>query len=379
MRFADFFFTGYQPLPQQFPAYSDKPIFQTAGSHAFFDPSATQVLSSQPPKPVQMMATSATTAHFPTPSYPIVAGSSDMIQFGRTPPNLQTDFQQSLGVVQPRLFGASSPTSGYAEQVVGPSSTDRYDHTQYQNISGDSSLLGIFAPTDTHTLGVLDTSATFYPTDDGPACSPVVDEGGHAAIGPLSARHDEISPLTLDGSSHQLSLGFYLRQQGIQTVPTVAPASFADFSTTASARPSLDLVYHTNSRPMPTRRGPFKDTTAREKTARTRKMGSCIRCKMQRIRVSSHNPPTSPPMGAHESGILTVSSANLTKTSPNLDLASPAKRCRARESGACPACATSSRTFGSVSPARCRATSGQRGGKTTWWQTSPSGHPRKTR
>ncbi|KAK4129320.1 hypothetical protein N657DRAFT_639918 [Parathielavia appendiculata] len=34
----------------------------------------------------------------------------------------------------------------------------------------------------------------------------------------------------------------------------------------------------------PVKRGPFKDQDSREKTALTRKMGSCIRCRMQRIR-----------------------------------------------------------------------------------------------
>lgn len=35
------------------------------------------------------------------------------------------------------------------------------------------------------------------------------------------------------------------------------------------------------------KRGPFKDPNLREQTAQTRKIGSCIRCRMQRIRVSS--------------------------------------------------------------------------------------------
>lgn len=34
------------------------------------------------------------------------------------------------------------------------------------------------------------------------------------------------------------------------------------------------------------KRGPFKDPDLREQTARTRKIGSCIRCRMQRKRVS---------------------------------------------------------------------------------------------
>ncbi|GAB0141574.1 hypothetical protein EsHS_00002161 [Epichloe bromicola] len=37
------------------------------------------------------------------------------------------------------------------------------------------------------------------------------------------------------------------------------------------------------------KRGPFRDPTLREQTARTRKIGSCIRCRMQRIRCE-HNP-----------------------------------------------------------------------------------------
>lgn len=47
---------------------------------------------------------------------------------------------------------------------------------------------------------------------------------------------------------------------------------------------TFDLFPH--QRTLPARRGPFKDHGQREKTARTRKMGSCIRCRMQRIRVS---------------------------------------------------------------------------------------------
>lgn len=47
---------------------------------------------------------------------------------------------------------------------------------------------------------------------------------------------------------------------------------------------TFDLFSH--QRTLPARRGPFKDHDQRERTARTRKMGSCIRCRMQRIRVS---------------------------------------------------------------------------------------------
>lgn len=49
---------------------------------------------------------------------------------------------------------------------------------------------------------------------------------------------------------------------------------------------SLDVVFP-HQRPPASKRGPFKDQKAREETAATRKNGSCIRCKMQRVRVSS--------------------------------------------------------------------------------------------
>lgn len=47
----------------------------------------------------------------------------------------------------------------------------------------------------------------------------------------------------------------------------------------------LQVVFP-HQRPPRATRGPFKSHIEREKTARTRKIGSCIRCKMQRIRVS---------------------------------------------------------------------------------------------
>jgi hypothetical protein len=38
------------------------------------------------------------------------------------------------------------------------------------------------------------------------------------------------------------------------------------------------------------KRGPFRDQALREQTAQTRRMGSCLRCRMQRIRVSYNLP-----------------------------------------------------------------------------------------
>ncbi|KAK4164254.1 hypothetical protein QBC43DRAFT_344699 [Cladorrhinum sp. PSN259] len=48
--------------------------------------------------------------------------------------------------------------------------------------------------------------------------------------------------------------------------------------------PAASASLSTYTRPVAAKRGPFKDNEQRAKTALTRKMGSCIRCRMQRIR-----------------------------------------------------------------------------------------------
>ncbi|KAF4774829.1 hypothetical protein HER10_EVM0003810 [Colletotrichum scovillei] len=63
------------------------------------------------------------------------------------------------------------------------------------------------------------------------------------------------------------------------------------------ANASLDVVFP-NQRPPAAKRGPFKDQKAREETAATRKNGSCIRCKMQRVRCKTDpDDPKGPCLG----------------------------------------------------------------------------------
>lgn len=50
-----------------------------------------------------------------------------------------------------------------------------------------------------------------------------------------------------------------------------------------------------NGAPPPSKRGPFKNHAVRQQTAHTRKIGSCIRCRMQRIRVRPPPPPSFTP------------------------------------------------------------------------------------
>ncbi|KAI2628897.1 hypothetical protein GGS21DRAFT_228149 [Xylaria nigripes] len=49
----------------------------------------------------------------------------------------------------------------------------------------------------------------------------------------------------------------------------------------------LDIV-QLHQRPPPARRGPFRNQKDRERTAETRRIGSCIRCRMQRIRCETN-------------------------------------------------------------------------------------------
>jgi hypothetical protein len=70
--------------------------------------------------------------------------------------------------------------------------------------------------------------------------------------------------------------------QGFDASPGMGNAAVQDESVVSNCGQGL--------RTTPIKRGPFKDQDSREKTALTRKMGSCIRCRMQRIRVSSRCP-----------------------------------------------------------------------------------------
>lgn len=73
------------------------------------------------------------------------------------------------------------------------------------------------------------------------------------------------------------------------------------------ARSDFGVVYNPHQRTPSARRGPFKDHEKREKTAHTRRIGSCIRCRMQRIRVSlSRTRSLFPPLGLEKEQTLTA-------------------------------------------------------------------------
>ncbi|KAI0555204.1 hypothetical protein F4679DRAFT_522655 [Xylaria curta] len=68
---------------------------------------------------------------------------------------------------------------------------------------------------------------------------------------------------------------------------TNRPSSHAEVDKRRVNTRELDFV-PPNQRPPPARRGPFRNQHDRERTAETRRIGSCIRCRMQRIRCETN-------------------------------------------------------------------------------------------
>lgn len=101
--------------------------------------------------------------------------------------------------------------------------------------------------------------------------------GTFVAAGSPSGQGIGSSMLSSDGSGILMVTG--------SLVETLPQQSWVDTSSNAH-QTSFDIILP-NQRGG--KRGPFKDPTLREQTAQTRKIGSCIRCRMQRIRCE-HNP-----------------------------------------------------------------------------------------
>jgi hypothetical protein len=122
------------------------------------------------------------------------------------------------------------------------------------------------SPLGTSSLGIQSQP---YLADPSVQASAV--PGAYAASG-------ESSPY--DGRGVVMSLPPHFHPvQGFDTRPGAEHAAAQD--------ESASLDFFPAHKTTPVKRGPFKDQDSREKTALTRKIGSCIRCRMQRIRVST--------------------------------------------------------------------------------------------
>lgn len=98
--------------------------------------------------------------------------------------------------------------------------------------------------------------------------------------------HSDVMGMAVSPTLHQPA-AIPVTTAGFTITPTYAmPCVKSEDMDAPLANPSLDVVFP-HQRPPASKRGPFKDQKAREETAATRKNGSCIRCKMQRVRVST--------------------------------------------------------------------------------------------
>lgn len=114
-------------------------------------------------------------------------------------------------------------------------------------------------------LGIQDQiSPLSAPVGPSPMPTLYAAEGGSPAIG----QYNGFPALPATPFSPQDGYPIKVEQDGLDTY----------------GRPvSYELFQHQKT--LPAKRGPFKDNEQRLATARTRKKGSCIRCRMQRIRV----------------------------------------------------------------------------------------------
>ena len=107
----------------------------------------------------------------------------------------------------------------------------------------------------------------------------------------------QVSPIALMRTLH-LGVPTDYHVQDTVAASTISPAIFDQFCADGNM-PQITSALATNNSNVTThwprgpKRGPFQDVNLRRQTAATRKIGSCIRCRMQRIRVTipKENPP----------------------------------------------------------------------------------------
>lgn len=166
-------------------------------------------------------------------------------------PELMTQFVATYPPLQPSRVPTLHPPTTREEMIYpGATANGGYDNNAGHSIS-------------TPGLGIQSQT----PLTNTPARSNVVPGVYAPEIGPSSV------------SRHSGYMDLAARYDSLQTYDIKDDPDNLDIKGSSG---TFDLFPH--QRNPPVRRGPFKDHDQREKTARTRKIGSCIRCRMQRIR-----------------------------------------------------------------------------------------------
>lgn len=226
--------SAYQPLPVSEPYHYDDRRLLTLD---------TSMVSVQPQCQGSLI---------PTPITPDPTGL-----FACDDPALVNQYLSNYPPLQPAQVTETQPAPG-KEEMVYP---DTSPLTKYDGVSDSPPGLGppVIQSQPYMTTSPLHTSpmSGTYPAVGEPSSY----QDHKAFMNPLSTLHSRPGFDVKEGGS----LG---AQEGISAV----------------------LDFFPPQRTLPAKRGPFKDQDQREKTARTRKIGSCIRCRMQRIRVSTRRP-----------------------------------------------------------------------------------------
>ncbi|KAB5580837.1 hypothetical protein GE09DRAFT_453314 [Coniochaeta sp. 2T2.1] len=165
-------------------------------------------------------------------------------------------YLQNYTPLQPtRILGMQPSTSG--EEMLYPDAQSRRAYPNQAEASHHGTGLGIRGTSLTEPLGADRVMAAALPNN---LTSPSLT--GQTSFGGMPERYDALQGYGEPGSL-MVARSDVLGMQGTS---------------------NFGVVYNPHQRTPSARRGPFKDHEKREKTAHTRRIGSCIRCRMQRIR-----------------------------------------------------------------------------------------------
>lgn len=173
------------------------------------------------------------------------------------------------------------PHSVYTNQLASTG------HEQLDQIDSHHNGSSQFLPTEPYKLSLNQAIIAVPPEDEIPI-------GGTQGMGGSSPLRRDPAPDTRP--TRPLLLGIETTSSNVYKYnvpsaqnsarPTTQPAILEERTNAVAQKqyPTADNQQRNG------KRGPFRDQALREQTAQTRRMGSCLRCRMQRIRVSSKFP-----------------------------------------------------------------------------------------
>ena len=166
-----------------------------------------------------------------------------------------TRYLSAYPTLQPGQTAVTQPGNGEQLAYANPPLSNYYSETQL----ADSLPLG----------------------SDAARSAPFMEEQAMSVVAVSSA---PFSDLSLHRSTNELD-GGASRYSMVPTYGGMTPAMGCNGPEMMYQDPRYDCMMSNPMNRPAARRGPFKNNDDREKTAQTRKIGSCVRCRMQRIRV----------------------------------------------------------------------------------------------